>query len=64
MDPNDTLSEALKLIDPSSTLVPGSSQYEVIVEMIESRIRKHGPEEALEMARTGARHLSGWRKFL
>ncbi len=64
MDPNETLSEALKLIDPSGTLVPGSSQYDVIVEMIESWIHQHGPEEALDMARKSARHLGVWRKHL
>ena len=64
MDFNDTLSEALKMIDPSGTLVPGTSQYNVIVDMIQSWIRQHGPKEALDMARKSARHYDVWRKHL
>jgi hypothetical protein len=64
MNPNDTLSEALKLIDPSGSLEPGTNPYSVIVEMIESWIHQHGPYAALEMARKSARHLDVWRKHL
>jgi hypothetical protein len=64
--PNEdsVLAQAVKLIDPSGTIVPGSSQYSVIVEMIESWIHQHGPYAALEMARKSARHLDVWRKHL
>lgn len=54
---SDGVPEALRPIDPPGTLMPGSRQYDVIVEMIEDWIRQHGPEEALEMARKSAGHL-------
>ena len=62
MDPNDTLYEALKLIDLEGMLVPGTRQYDSIKEMLEIWIRQHGPDEALEMARNSAKYLKVWWK--
>jgi hypothetical protein len=64
MDPNDTLSEAIRLIDPEGMLVPGTRQYDRIREMIEIWIGQHGPDEALEMARNSAKYLKVWWKVL
>ena len=58
------LAQAFKIIDPSGTLVPGTQPYDTIRDMIQSWIDQCGPEKALDMARTGAKHLEGWRKFL
>ena len=55
---------ALKLIDPSGTLVPGTHNYDTIKLMIQGWIRLYGQNHALCMARLGAKHLDGWRKFL
>ena len=64
--PNDdnVLAHAFKIIDPSGTLVPGTESYKTIKDMIQGWIDQCGPEKALDMARTGAKHLEGWRKFL
>jgi hypothetical protein len=64
MDPNDTINEALKLIDPEGMLIPGTRQYDSIKEMLEIWIRQHGPEETLEMARNSAKYLKVWWKVL
>ena len=57
MDSNDTLNEALRLIDPEGMLVPGTRQHDRIREMIEIWLRRHSPEEVLEMARYSAKYL-------
>ncbi len=61
---DDVLAQAFKIIDHSGTLVPGSRQYNTIRDMIQGWIDQCGLEKALDMARTGAKHLGGWRKFL
>jgi hypothetical protein len=64
MDPNDTLNEAIKLIDPEGMLVPGTRQYASIMEMLEIWLRQHSPDKALEMARNSAKYLKVWWKVL
>ena len=64
MDPNDTINEALKLIDPEGMLIPGTRQYDSIKEMLEFWIRQHGPVETLEMSRNSATYLKVWWKVL
>jgi len=64
MGPNDTLNEALRLIDPDGTLVPGTRQHDRIREMVEIWLRRHSPEEVLEMARNRAKYLNVWWKVL
>ena len=63
-NPDNHLSEALKLIDPTGSLKPGTDAYETIRCMVQGWIREHGPNRALCMARIGAKHLASWRKFL
>jgi hypothetical protein len=58
------LAQAFKFIDPSGTLEPGSEDYDTIKLMLQGWIRQYGPSRALCMARLGAKHLDGWRKFL
>ncbi len=64
--PNEdsTLNMALKLIDPSGTLVPGTEDYDTVKLMIQGWMREYGRNRALCMARLGAKHLNSWRKFL
>ncbi len=64
MDLNDTLNEAIKLIDPEGMLIPDTRQYDRIWEMLEIWLRQHGPEETLEMARYSAKYLKVWWKVL
>jgi len=59
MDPNDTINEAIKLIDPKGMLVPGTRQHDRIREMIEIWLGRHSPEEVLEMARNTQTHKKG-----
>jgi hypothetical protein len=61
---NDTLTNALEVIDPSGTLVPGTRQHNRISSMIREWIDHCGPEYALCMAKEGAKRLDRWRKFL
>ena len=61
---DSVLAQAFKLIDPSGTLVPGTEDYDTIKLMIQGWIREYGRNRALCMARLGAKHLNGWRKFL
>jgi hypothetical protein len=63
-DENDTFSKALVLFDPEGTLTPGSRGYDTISAMIRGWIDQCGPDYALDMAQTGAKHLHRWRKFL
>ena len=56
------LSEAMALIDPSGILVPGTDEYELIRDMVVKWIDGCGPENAIYMARQGARHLEKWIK--
>ncbi len=56
--------QALKLLDPGGSLKPGTEAYDTICCMIRGWIREFGPNRALCMARLGAKHLDGWRKFL
>ena len=60
----DPLSNALKLIDPTGTLVPGSQEHDTVSYMLQGWIDRNGPDQALCMARMGATHLESWRKFL
>jgi hypothetical protein len=64
VDPNEIITEAMKLIDPEGMLVPGTRQHDRIREMIEIWLRQHRPEEVLEMARYSAKYLKVWRKVL
>jgi len=64
MDPNDTITEALRLIDPEGMLVPGTRQHDRIREMVEIWLRQHSPDEVLEMARNSAKYLKVWWKVL
>ena len=57
MDLNDTISEALRLIDPEGMLIPGTRQYDRISEMIEIWLRRYSRDEVLEMARYSAKYL-------
>jgi hypothetical protein len=59
-----TLSKALKVIDPSGTLVPGTRQHNRISSLIGEWIYQCGPEYALCMAKNGSEHLDRWWKFL
>ncbi len=60
MDPDGTIKEALKLIDPEGMLIPGTRQYDRISEMIYIWLRRHSRDEVLEMARYSAKHLKVW----
>ena len=64
MDPNDTIIEAIKLVDPEGMLIPGTRQYDRIWEMLEIWLRQHGPDTTLEMARNSAKFLKMWWKVL
>ncbi len=64
MDPNETISEAIKRIDPEGMLIPGTRQYGRIWEMLEIWLRQHGAEKTLEMARYSAKYLKVWWKVL
>lgn len=57
-----TCSEALKLMNPSGTLVPGTDEYDLIRDMILGWIDECGPDCALDMARKGVKHLDSWLK--
>jgi hypothetical protein len=61
---DDTLSRALKIIDPTGTLEPGTRQYCRIRSMIREWIDHCGTDYAICMARVGSEHLDRWRKFL
>ena len=61
---NSLLSDALTLIDPSGTLVPGTDAHDTIRCMLEGWIRHYGADRALCMARLGRKRLTRWRKFL
>ncbi len=61
---DNVLAQAFKLIDPSGTLAPGTEDYNTIRLMLQGWIRQYGQNRALCMARLGAKHLNGWRKFL
>ncbi len=63
-DEDSVLAQAFKLIDPAATLVPGTEDYDTIKLMLQGWIREYGRNRALCMARLGAKHLDGWRKFL
>ena len=56
----ETITKALTLIDPSSTLVPGTDEYGTIKDMILGWIKECGQDCALDMARKGAKHLDSW----
>ena len=58
----NTLSRALKIIDPSGTLVPGTDEYESIKDMILKWMDECGSDYALNMARRGGKHLDRWLK--
>jgi len=58
----ETLSRALKIIDPSGTLVPGTDEHESIQDMILKWIDECGADYALDMARKGEKHLDMWLK--
>ncbi len=60
----NVLAQAIELIDPSGTLAPGTEDYNTIRLMLQGWIRQYGQNRALCMARLGAKHLNGWRKFL
>ena len=57
-----TFSQALKLMNPSGTLVPGTNEYDSIKDMIIGWIDECGSECALDMAKMGAVHLDMWLK--
>lgn len=61
---DDTLSKALRVIDPSGTLVPGTRQHNRISSLIREWIDQCGPDYAICMAKVGSEHLDRWRKFL
>ena len=63
-DPSDRdiLSEAMQLIDPSGTLVPGTDEYDSIKDMILGWIEERGPDYALDKAKEGSKHLDMWLK--
>ena len=44
-----TLIEALKLLDPDGTLVPGTSDFDNTKAMVIKWTRRYGPGQALEM---------------
>ena len=60
----EALSRAMSLIDPGDTLRPGSREYANVRHLVRDWIDQCGSEQALFMARIGARHLDRWRKFL
>jgi hypothetical protein len=60
----DALSDALALIDPSGTLVPGTEAHDAIRDMILDWMDRCGPDYAIGMAQIGAKHLDRWIKYL
>jgi hypothetical protein len=65
MDPNDeTLNQAIKLIDPEGLLVPGTRQFNTIRDMLSEWIKAYGPERALYEAEQSAKFLRTWWKVL
>ena len=66
MEPVEVLrkSETAKLITPLRHSALGTKPYKTIKDMIQDWIDQHGPEKALTIARTGAKHLDVWGKFL
>lgn len=60
----ETLAKALALIDPYTTLVPGTQAHDTIRGLLAEWLDQCGPEQAIFMARMGANHLERWRKFL
>jgi hypothetical protein len=61
---NNPLSDALKLIDPSGTLVPGSQEHDMVSYLLQGWIDQSGPDQALCMARMCRKRLGRWRKYL
>ncbi len=61
---NDHISNALKLIDPTGTLVPGSQEYDTVSCMLKGWIDQNGADRALCMAQICRKRLGKWRKFL
>jgi hypothetical protein len=61
---SDLLSDALRLIDPSGTLVPGSREYDTVNCMIKDWIDQNGADRALCMARMCRKRLGRWLKLL
>ena len=61
---DETLARAMALIDPGDTLRPGSRAYATVRNLVRDWVDQCGSEQALFMARIGARHLDRWRKFL
>lgn len=59
----DTIREAMKLMDPSGTLQPGTMEYKVIRDMILRWISECGLEYALCMAKVCAERFERWRKY-
>ena len=59
---DDIILKAMELIDPSGTLVPGTVEYNTIRDMILGWIDECGPDDALDMASKGAKHLDKWLK--
>lgn len=59
----DTIREAMKLMDPSGTLQPGTMAYKTMRDMILRWVNECGPEYALCMAKVGAEHFERWRKY-
>ena len=60
---DDTLLQAMALIDPLNSLVRGTEAYDTIRDMIFGWIEHFGPEYALQMAQSGEKHLERWQKF-
>jgi hypothetical protein len=61
---DETLSQAIALIDPSHTLVLGTELSDTIRYMILGWIEQFGPEYALQMAQSCEKHLERWQKFV
>ena len=61
---NNPLPDALKMIDPSGTLVPGTEEHETVSYMLQGWIDQSGPDKALCMARMCRKRLGRWRKFI
>ena len=59
----DSLSDALALIDPAGTLVPGTEAHDAIRDMILGWMDRCGPGYAIGMAQKGAKHLDRWMKY-
>ena len=52
----------MALIDPSGTLVPGTDEYDMIMDMVVKWIDGCGPDNAIYMARQCAMHFDKWIK--